>query len=53
MQARTLGLALLLVGATGALADDMKMPANASQREKQAAGVKIVGRASFRAPIFA
>jgi anti-sigma factor ChrR (cupin superfamily) len=33
MQARTLSLALLLVGATGALADDMKMPVNASQLE--------------------
>ena len=31
MQAATLSLALLLVGATGALADDMKMPVNASQ----------------------
>ena len=33
MQARTLSLALLLVSATGALADDMKMPLNASQLE--------------------
>jgi len=33
MQARTLSLVLLLVGATGALADDMKMPVNASQIE--------------------
>jgi hypothetical protein len=33
MQARTLSLVLLLVGATGALADDMKMPINASQLE--------------------
>jgi anti-sigma factor ChrR (cupin superfamily) len=33
MQARTLSLALLLVGTTGALADDMKMPLNASQLE--------------------
>jgi anti-sigma factor ChrR (cupin superfamily) len=33
MQARTLSLALLLVGATCALADDMKMPVNASQLE--------------------
>lgn len=31
MQAITLSLALLLVGATSALADDMKMPVNASQ----------------------
>ena len=31
MQARILGLVLLLVGATGALADDMKMPVNPSQ----------------------
>lgn len=33
MQARTLSLALLLADATGALADDMKMPVNASQLE--------------------
>jgi anti-sigma factor ChrR (cupin superfamily) len=33
MQARTLSLVLLLVGATGAFADDMKMPVNASQLE--------------------
>jgi quercetin dioxygenase-like cupin family protein len=33
MQAKTLSLALLLVGVTGALADDMKMPVNASQLE--------------------
>ena len=31
MQARILGLVLLLVGASGALADDMKMPVNPSQ----------------------
>ena len=31
MQARILGPVLLLVGASGALADDMKMPVNASQ----------------------
>ena len=31
MQTGTLSLVLLLVGATGALADDMKMPVNASQ----------------------
>jgi len=33
MQTGTLSLVLLLVGATGALADDMKMPVNASQLE--------------------
>ncbi|WP_024518600.1 cupin domain-containing protein [Bradyrhizobium sp. Tv2a-2] len=33
MQTSTLSLVLLLVGATGALADDMKMPVNASQVE--------------------
>ena len=33
MQARTLSLALLLIGTTGALADDMKTPVNASQLE--------------------
>src|ERR1700680_1782442 len=33
MQANTLSLVLLLVGTTGALADDMKMPVNASQLE--------------------
>ena len=33
MQTNTLSLILLLVGATGALADDMKMPVNASQLE--------------------
>jgi quercetin dioxygenase-like cupin family protein len=33
MQATTLSLVLLLVGTTGALADDMKMPVNASQIE--------------------
>jgi hypothetical protein len=31
MQARILGLILILAGATGALAEDMKMPINASQ----------------------
>jgi quercetin dioxygenase-like cupin family protein len=31
MQARTLGLILLLSGTSGALAEDMKMPVNASQ----------------------
>jgi len=31
MQTSTLSLVLLLVGATGALADDMKMPVNASE----------------------
>ena len=31
MQATTLSLALILVGTTGVLADDMKMPVNASQ----------------------
>jgi anti-sigma factor ChrR (cupin superfamily) len=33
MLARTLSLVLLLLGATGALADDMKVPVNASQLE--------------------
>jgi anti-sigma factor ChrR (cupin superfamily) len=33
MQAGTLSVALLLAGATGAFADDMKMPVNASQLE--------------------
>jgi len=33
MQTSTLSLVLLLAGATGALADDMKMPVNASQLE--------------------
>src|SRR5215469_13511682 len=33
MQASTLSLVLLLAGATGALADEMKMPVNASQLE--------------------
>jgi hypothetical protein len=33
MQATSLSLVLLLVGVTGALADDMKMPVNASQLE--------------------
>lgn len=33
MQTGTLSLILLLVGTTGALADDMKMPVNASQVE--------------------
>ena len=33
MQATTLSLALILVGTTGVLADDMKMPVNASQLE--------------------
>jgi len=33
MQTGTLSLMLLLAGATGALADDMKMPVNASQLE--------------------
>jgi quercetin dioxygenase-like cupin family protein len=33
MQTSTLSLVLLLVGATGALADDMKKPVNASQIE--------------------
>src|ERR1700745_2421292 len=31
MQAQTIGLVLLLAGTTGALAEDMKMPVNASQ----------------------
>jgi hypothetical protein len=33
MQATTLSLALILVGATGVLADDRKMPVNASHLE--------------------
>ena len=33
MKAPTLSLALILVGTTGVLADDMKMPVNASQLE--------------------
>lgn len=33
MQTRAFGLVLLVVGATGALADDMKKPINASQLE--------------------
>jgi quercetin dioxygenase-like cupin family protein len=33
MKARTLSAVLILLGATGALADDMKMPVNASQLE--------------------
>jgi hypothetical protein len=33
MQTSTLSLVLLLVGATGAFADDMKKPVNASQLE--------------------
>jgi quercetin dioxygenase-like cupin family protein len=37
MQTSTLSLVLLLVGATDALADDMKMPVNASQVEWAAA----------------
>ena len=31
MKATTISLALILVGTTGVLADDMKMPVNASQ----------------------
>jgi quercetin dioxygenase-like cupin family protein len=37
MQTSTLSLVLILVGATGALADDMKMPVNASQLQWAAA----------------
>ena len=33
MKATTFSLALILVGTTGVLADDMKMPVNASQLE--------------------
>jgi hypothetical protein len=38
MQTSMLSLVLLLVGATGALADDMKKPVNASQIECTARG---------------
>ena len=37
MKSRTLGLLLVLLGASGAVADDMKMPVNASQLQWAAA----------------
>ena len=37
MKSRTLGLLLVLTGASGAVADDMKMPVNASQLQLAAA----------------
>jgi hypothetical protein len=37
MKSRTLGLLPVLLGASGAVADDMKMPVNASQLQWAAA----------------